>query len=243
MDPVLQNLIRYQEICLELSRIQDRLAKYPIQIQAIQSELKAAEGGLNAARTAAGDRQKDRRKLEMEVQDLEVKLRKYNDQLMMVKTNDEYRAVQNEIAGVKGKIGAVEEQILILMEEADTGDRRIKDEEALLARVSKQAEVQLAEVRAAQAAVQAELELAQAAQREARSGLTPEALEMFTRIAGTRNGVALARALDERCMGCKVRLRAQVYQDLKRNDAIVQCPSCHRILYYIPDPPAADATA
>ncbi len=243
MDPVLQNLIRYQEICLELSRIQDRLALFPIQIRALEQDLKSHETGVAAARAAAGDRQKERRRLEMDVQDLEARLRKYNDQLMMVKTNDEYRAMQNEIGGVKAKIGAVEEQILVLMEEADTGDRRIKDEEAALARTKKEYEAKMAEVRAAQTAVQSELEHAEAARNEARAGLNAEILEMFARIAGQRSGVALARARGERCMECKVRLRPQMFQDLKSNQAIVQCPSCHRILYFIPDSPAADATA
>jgi predicted nucleic acid-binding Zn-ribbon protein len=31
-----------------------------------------------------------------------------------------------------------------------------------------------------------------------------------------------------------VKLRPQMYVELKRNDAIVQCPSCSRILYYEP---------
>ena len=41
MDPVLQSLIRYQELSLELNRLNAQLAQYPLQIQAIDAEVEA----------------------------------------------------------------------------------------------------------------------------------------------------------------------------------------------------------
>jgi hypothetical protein len=40
-----------------------------------------------------------------------------------------------------------------------------------------------------------------------------------------------------------VRLRPMVYNEVMRNEAIVQCDSCQRILYYVPPPPGAGAGA
>ena len=34
-----------------------------------------------------------------------------------------------------------------------------------------------------------------------------------------------------------MKLRPQMFMDLKRNDEIAQCPSCSRILYYEPPVP------
>ncbi|HZM52888.1 MAG TPA: C4-type zinc ribbon domain-containing protein [Vicinamibacteria bacterium] len=39
------------------------------------------------------------------------------------------------------------------------------------------------------------------------------------------------------CQVCHVKLRLQLYSDLKRNEEIVQCPACNRILYYEPPVP------
>ena len=39
------------------------------------------------------------------------------------------------------------------------------------------------------------------------------------------------------CQLCHVKLRPQMFVELKRNDEIVQCPSCSRILYYEPPAP------
>ena len=61
---------------------------------------------------------------------------------------------------------------------------------------------------------------------------------MFEQVAKVRKGVALCSATrDGLCSVCHVRLRPQVFQQVRHNDAIVQCDSCQRILYYVPPPP------
>jgi predicted nucleic acid-binding Zn-ribbon protein len=72
-------------------------------------------------------------------------------------------------------------------------------------------------------------------------------VETFERIAKVR-GVAVARAEGERCTVCQVRLRPAVFVNVLKNDQIVQCDSCQRILYFVlpaasasPAPPAPPA--
>lgn len=243
MDPVLKSLIHYQELSLQLSRLNARLEEFPRQIHTIDSELEAAAGAMATARAAVSDRQKDRRGHEMELQDLEVKLKKYNGQLMLVKTNDEYRAMQHEIAGVKKKIGEVEEKILLLMEEADSGNHRMKEDEKSLEGKRKEAEARKAVAREEQGAIEQEASHVTAAYQAARASLTADVLEMFDRIAVKRNGVAIARAREERCQECNVRIRPQVFQEIKRNDQLIHCDSCKRLLYYVDETPPSEAPA
>jgi predicted nucleic acid-binding Zn-ribbon protein len=66
-----------------------------------------------------------------------------------------------------------------------------------------------------------------------------DVLELFQRVARLR-GVAVAEARDGMCQVCHVKLRLQMYAEIKRNEEIQQCPACNRILYYVP-PPAATA--
>jgi predicted nucleic acid-binding Zn-ribbon protein len=64
-------------------------------------------------------------------------------------------------------------------------------------------------------------------------------LTIFETVARRRHGVAVGEARDGICTICHVRLRPQVFNTVRRNDEIVQCDSCNRILYYVPAPPAA----
>ena len=68
--------------------------------------------------------------------------------------------------------------------------------------------------------------------------VSPDVSELFQRVAKLR-GVAVAAARDGRCQECHLLLRLQMYSELKRNDAITQCPQCNRILYYEPPAPVA----
>ena len=64
--------------------------------------------------------------------------------------------------------------------------------------------------------------------------LDSRVLAMFDLVSKRRHGVAVAEARDGICTICHVRLRPQVFNNLRRNDDIVQCDSCQRILYFVP---------
>jgi predicted nucleic acid-binding Zn-ribbon protein len=50
------------------------------------------------------------------------------------------------------------------------------------------------------------------------------------------NGVVVAEAADGVCRGCRLQLRPQLLQDLRKSAQIMYCESCGRILYH--DAPA-----
>ena len=44
----------------------------------------------------------------------------------------------------------------------------------------------------------------------------------------------MAEARDGTCSVCHVRMRPQVYNEVRRGDTLIQCESCQRILYFVP---------
>jgi predicted nucleic acid-binding Zn-ribbon protein len=66
------------------------------------------------------------------------------------------------------------------------------------------------------------------------AAMNPQVLATFERIAQRRNGVAMAQARDGVCTICHVRLRPQVFNTVLKNEQILQCDHCNRILYYVP---------
>ena len=73
-------------------------------------------------------------------------------------------------------------------------------------------------------------------------GLDKGVLATFEAVSRKRNGVAMSEARGGVCTICHVRLRPQVFNTVLRNDSILQCDHCNRILYYVPVPASA-ATA
>jgi predicted nucleic acid-binding Zn-ribbon protein len=59
-------------------------------------------------------------------------------------------------------------------------------------------------------------------------------LAVFEKVSRRRNGVAVSEARAGICTICHVRLRPQVFNTVRRNEAIIQCDHCNRILYFVP---------
>jgi uncharacterized protein len=231
MNSDLAGLIRLQRADSELRRVEGELAQIPRRRADIQASLAAERGRLDAARTAIDASQKARRRLEGELQDLESKRSKYKGQLMEVKTNKEYTAMLHEIEGVEREIRAREDLVLGEMEKAETLTAEVKREEAVFKAAEQEHRTREKALEEEESRLKADARRL-GGERDAEAGrLSPAVLELFQRVARLR-GIAVAEARDGMCQVCHLKLRPQMYVDLKRNEEIVQCPACNRILYY-----------
>src|SRR5688572_26416802 len=104
MNPDLAGLIRLQRAESELRRVEADLLSVPRRRGELDASLAAEKAKLEGARSSLDASQKNRRKFEGELQDLESKRSKYKGQLMEVKTNKEYTAMLHEIEGVEREI-------------------------------------------------------------------------------------------------------------------------------------------
>src|SRR6476620_8570134 len=132
MNSDLTQLIRLQAIDVSIQELRSRIDKFPAISKALDEKLRAAQAGLESAREKAKNNQGTRKKLESEISSVEGKISKYRDQMMAVKTNDEYRALQHEIEHAQTGIRKVEDDILNLMMEAESAQVEIKSAELRL---------------------------------------------------------------------------------------------------------------
>jgi predicted nucleic acid-binding Zn-ribbon protein len=202
----------------------------------IEERLARDRKHLDAAKAALEASQKARKQNEASVQDLETKRSKYKGQLMEVKTNKEYTAVLHEIEGVERDIKAREDVILEEMEKAEALALEVTREEADFKALEADAKTEKAGLDARAAKLEAEAQRLRG-ERDAVAASVPEdALALYARVAKQR-GAAVAEARDGMCQACHVRMRVQIWVEVKKNDQLFQCESCSRVYYYEPPPP------
>jgi uncharacterized protein len=232
MSPELEQLVKLQAIETGSADARKRIADAPARIAALDAKLSAARDEVTAARQAAAVNQTRRRTIDRDLTAAQQQLSKSKDTLMAVKTNQEYHAMQHQIAAGTSEVGRIEELMLINMMEADEVAARLKKAEAALT----SEETQIASERQAIETEAAEMERVLTTSDEERRALVPQipraTLETFERLRKARQGLAVAEAIDGHCSVCHVRLRPQVYNTIRRNDSIVHCDSCQRILYF-----------
>jgi len=230
----LQSLVQLQELDLALKQLRDKVRRVPVELSALEQDLAECRQLYESVVKNQEEGDKQRRHLESDVDTSRQKLSKYKDQLMSVKTNKEYQAVLAEIASCEKEISAKEDQILERMMLADEWNERQRAAKQELGAREKEIDVRRKELEAFRTQSENELNHLEGQRSVLRQSLSSALVELYERIANARHGVAVAPALDQSCQGCHVRLRPQLFQDVKTNLQIIRCESCSRILYYPP---------
>jgi predicted nucleic acid-binding Zn-ribbon protein len=241
--PDLERLIALQRI--ETDRV--GVARVVHEVPQRQAALDERAAGSRAAFAEARARHEAvaaaKRDAEKEMAAAESRLSKFRDQQQNVKTNKEYQAMLHEIDTAKADVDKWQEQVLMKMDEIDEAAAALKAAEAAL----KTAEAEIAGAKRALDAERSEAEskLAGLDAERAKIAATiddPRALIIFEGHAKQRR-TGVVQAVDGLCTECRVRLRPQVFSEIRRNDQIRQCDNCQRIVYYVPPPAAPDAPA
>ena len=244
MNADLERLIALQKLDSAAHEAERRLAAGPEREKALEVTLEAARQVVAGAKDKLNANQAARREIEKEVAVHQGRLSKFRDQAMAVKTNAEYHAIQHEITFAQTEIKKHEDRVLEQMLEADDLNAAVKKAEAALAAEQKTVDADKKAMAAEFAELRAQLDALAKERAATIAGMDARVLGTFDLVAKRRAGVALAEARDGICTICHVRLRPQVYNNVRLNAEIIQCDSCQRILYFVPAPAAtSDSTA
>lgn len=225
-------LIQLQELDHAIFELRKKVERLPQELEELDRVLQAHRSAYQESVQQVEELNKNRRRLEGEVEDLRQKLSRYKDQLMEVKTNKEYQALLHEIETVQGKISAREDEILEQLLQLDELDAARRAHEQQLSEEEKGIAARKKELEAFLAASDVELSRLKGERDRLQSEISQELLSQYERIAAARNGYAVAEARDSSCQACHVRLRPQLFAQLKTSQDIITCESCNRILYY-----------
>jgi len=232
----LENLIRLQKLDLAAEEARRTVSSAPDRIAALDALLHSAQEALASGKARKADNEEHRRDVEKDRSAIRVRRSKYQDQTMEVKTNREFHALQKEIEAADHEIARLDDQDLELMVTADEIAAAIKAAEAGLKQADKDIAAERAGIEAQVTAAKASLDELARERSTVTAALPASVLTLFEGLVRTRKGLAIVEAKDGLCLACNVKMRVQTFGQVRRNDSIIQCESCKRILYYVPPP-------
>lgn len=242
MNALIQKLIELQALDLRAAELRQQIDSFPERLRQIDQSVKAASDAVAAAKQHVSDLRMDRKKLEMDVDDWRGKIKKYKDQLYQVKSNEAYRALQDEIRNAEAEMGRAEDRLLEDMVGGEDADRDVKEAEKALKEAEAVAAAEREKLATEKAQVEKEFAEADAAAKERLGQLPGDLVDHYKRIARRHGGIAVAEVRDEACSMCSVRVRPHVMQLLRQSgeDEIIHCETCTRILYFVEKPAPAE---
>jgi hypothetical protein len=241
MIPDLSLAIRLQSLDQRIAELEREIAALPRHIAGIERQLDQHLRRLEADRAALSGNQKERKKLEGEIQVQEQKVSRLKDQSQQARTNEQYHAFQHEIEYCQKEIRKFEDRVLDLMAESETLEQNVRAAEVSLKSEREQVEREKQEARRRTEADQRQLQECLNERQAAVAQMSPAVYAAYERIRKKRNGVAVAEAADGLCLACHLSLRPQFFQDVRRNEQVLYCESCGRILYFNPPVAVEDA--
>ena len=231
MHPDLEKLLVLQDVDKEILRLNEEVAALPKRVAAIEAQLAGTKAQLEAAKVAVKADEAAKKKFDAANLDLQQKISKYRDQMLAVKTNEQYKALQHEIDFAQQEIQTNDDKILETMVDADAKAAQVKAAEAELK--AETAEIEREKKVAHDKTSEDEKLLAEwhAKRSGLRTGVPEEWLAHYERIAKARK-TGLSEARDGRCLTCQMTLRPQVFAEVRAGHKLVPCESCSRILYF-----------
>jgi len=237
-----RTIIRLQAALEALRRAEKQLSGVPEWMDELHAQHSARLAEIAAVGEAAESASHDRRKAEAAIQDATEKLKHYQQQISMVRTQREYSALLQEIDTVKGSIKTLEEQALAGMEGYEQAQAKLASERDAFAELDGRYQDALARWQAERPAVEQQAQILRSEVSELRGALPRPVLTNFERVFERRNGEAVAPLRRSaagggqiyHCGACNYRVRLQVVGEFRNRASLVQCDGCRRFLY-LPD--------
>ena len=233
MLPDIEKLLELQQADKEIRKLRDEVAALPKRMAVIEQKLGGTKAHLEKVQLAAKADEASRKKFEAAIKDLQGKISKYRDQSLDVKTNEQYKAIMNEIQFAEQEVRLNEDRILEVMVNVDAREKDVKAAQADLKAETDAIEKEKEEARKVTAEDQKKLTEWNGKRDALRHGISEDTLRQYERVAKFR-GTGLAEVRDQKCMGCQVMLRPQTYNEVRNGEKVMVCESCSRVYYFNP---------
>lgn len=228
----MERLVALQTVDLKIQEMERVKEEIPQRLASLEEEFKKEEEKLKAERTGLEKLQKDRRQKEKELEEEIDRVKKAEARVFEIKTNKEYQAVLKEIETAKKLNRQREEEILGILERFEEMQTQLGKHEKILEARRKEYQREVAELKQKAASFEAEM-ADEVRQRQAQEKEIPrELLIKYRMLSEKRQGVAVARVINGVCLACNMNLRPQLYIELQKQDTLIVCPNCNRILFW-----------
>jgi len=212
------------------------LAKHPEQLRAQAAKLASARAAVDAIDRRTRDSLKRRRTLDGEIAAFDAQQRRFEQQLLAVTNQQQFEAMQHEIAAVRSKRDVLENEALERLE-AEERDAAARLEKAhALERAQAEGAALAAKLEAEAAASRAELDSLSARRAETLAALPQAARTRYEKLRAGRGGRAVSAILNGACGGCFSGLPPAGLQEARRRDKLLVCVGCGRLLLLPPGP-------
>jgi predicted nucleic acid-binding Zn-ribbon protein len=225
------------EVLASIQELDTRILRLERQIRDIparQDQITAKNDHLREVISVTKDKlthdQSAAKQLELDVESQKEKIAKLREQQLLLKTNKEFRAMEDEIKGHEAKISAIEDDSIASFDQIDKTNGEMADASKALENAEEGSRQEILEMDRRRGEIQTELETLTGERGTLAAEADPAWLKHYERILSSK-GDALVRVEHGTCSGCHMTIAPHLIHDARRGDSLTCCSFCGRLLY------------
>lgn len=230
MSDLVERLWQLQSELSGLAEREKALQSKPEGFAALDAEYTSAKAKIESLETNLEDLQKKRRSQEADIQTAQELVKKYQGQLMQVKNQQQYAAAWKEIDAARKGLKEHEDEALKLMASIEETEGELATLKGSFGDLEGRHKASYDEWQSSLGHLIEEADKYRSKIAELETGIPDQIKREFYQVHKQRNGVAMVRVVDGTCAGCRVRIRPQVVQQIKRGE-LGRCEGCRRLLH------------
>jgi hypothetical protein len=231
----LELLFEVQTIDTNIRNSEELQKKYHDDIAKLEQEVENKEKSRKNKQEQLKDLEKEYRNQERSLNSLEEQEKKIEDKLLSIKTNREYQAALQEKDNIKRSINEKEDEIIEIMDNIESVRASIKNSEEALNKIKAQYIEKKRQIEEELKSYIDDIEKQKRRRELLFKKIDPDIFADYTRLRNVKQGLAVAVAENEQCLGCSMKIPPQIYNEVVYAEKLITCPNCHRILFVVHD--------
>ena len=230
------------EALAALQRVDQSLRENTQALQAGESRVAALEQAVHAHETAVAAIEVERSELATRQRDLEGRLAaaetKMKDRRMRItriRNDKELGLAKREVDLLKEETGGLEVELIAVLEQVDVVTKRFEAAQAELASLATARDTEATQLRDTIGRLGAEIERDRGRRGELVKAVDGDLRRRYEMIFSRRGGVAVVPVRGGTCQGCHMNVPPQLFNLIQRNEQLILCPNCQRMLFWQPE--------
>lgn len=226
-----ERLAAVQEIDLRIMKLQKEMQDIPARKKAIEAACEIKKKDSMAAKTALSGKQSEAKQAELQIETVKEKIRKLRGQQLELKSNKEFKVMDEEIRAAEAEIRRIEETELAKMEEIEKASKAMAVSRQIVDKAESEKQAEIAALDARNADISVELQKCMAERAEKATAVDARWLQKYEPLINAKKDRVLAKVEHGVCGGCNMTVAPHVVHDARRGNIMVSCSHCGRLLY------------
>jgi predicted nucleic acid-binding Zn-ribbon protein len=201
-------------------------------VAALEEAVRGQTAAANAAREELAALSVRQRDLEGRLTVAEAKMKDRRMRITRIRNEKELGLAKREVELLKEETSGLEVELVAVMEQVESATAKLQGLESELARLTADRDTEAAELREKLAHLTAEIERERATRSELLQNVDGDLRRKYEMIFSRRGGLAVVEVRGGICQGCRMRVPPQLFNEIQRNEQVILCPSCQRMLFW-----------